>query len=91
VDARGESGNVFPMTFSYSIVLDPSEEGGYTVRVPRLPGCITEGDTLDEAIANAREAITAYLLSLRDDGKPFPTPDEGQVLVRALEVNVDAA
>lgn len=79
------------MTLSYSIVLDPADEGGYTVRVPRLPGCITEGDTLDEAIANAREAITAYLLSLRDEGEPFPAADGGQVLVRALEVKLDAA
>jgi antitoxin HicB len=79
------------MARSYSIVLDPAAEGGFTVRVPRLPGCITEGDTLDEALANAREAITAYLLSLRDDGLELPEPDGGAVLVREVVVDLDAA
>jgi len=39
------------------IVLEPSEEGGYTATVPALPGCISEGDTIEEAMANIREAI----------------------------------
>ncbi len=43
------------------VVLEPSEEGGYTVYVPALPGCISEGDTRDEALANVREAIELYL------------------------------
>lgn len=43
------------------IVLEPSKEGGFTVTVPSLPGCISEGDTRDEAIANIKEAIDLYL------------------------------
>ena len=43
------------------IVLKPSDEGGYTVYVPSLPGCISEGDTREEALANIREAIELYL------------------------------
>ena len=43
------------------IVLEPSEEGGFTVTVPALPGCISEGETRDEAIANIKEAIDLYL------------------------------
>lgn len=43
------------------VVLEPSDEGGYTVYVPSLPGCISEGDTKDEALANIREAIDLYL------------------------------
>lgn len=43
------------------IVLEPSDEGGYTVYVPALPGCISEGETRDEAIANIREALQLYL------------------------------
>jgi len=42
-------------------VLEPSDEGGYTVYVPVLPGCISEGDTLEEALANIREAAELYL------------------------------
>ena len=44
-----------------TIFLEPSEEGGFTVTVPSLPGCISEGDTRDEAIANIKEAIDLYL------------------------------
>ena len=43
------------------IVLEPSDEGGYTVFVPALPGCISEGDTREDALANIREAIELYL------------------------------
>lgn len=49
------------------IVLEPSEEGGFTVFVPSLPGCISEGDTREEALANIREAIELYLEPTEDD------------------------
>ena len=49
------------------IVLEPSDEGGYTAYVPSLPGCISEGDSLDEAMANIREAIDLYLETVEDD------------------------
>jgi len=52
---------------------------------------VTEGDTLDEALANARDAIAGYLLSLRDDGEKIPEPDGGSVQVRAVDVDLDAA
>ena len=59
----------------YRIVLTPApaeEGGGYTVTVPALPGCVTEGDTLEEAIAMARDAIEGYIESLRKHGEPIP-------------------
>ncbi len=43
------------------VILEPSDEGGYTVTVPSLPGCISEGDTREEAIRNIQEAIELYL------------------------------
>ena len=49
------------------VILEPSEEGGYTVHVPALPGCISQGDTKDEALANIREAIELYLEPIEDD------------------------
>ncbi len=49
------------------IVLEPSDEGGYTAYVPTLPGCISEGDTSDEALANVREAVELYLEPVDDD------------------------
>ncbi len=45
------------------VILEPAEEGGYKVFVPSLPGCISEGDTFDEALENIREAIELYLES----------------------------
>jgi len=49
------------------VVLEPSDEGGYTVYVPSLPGCISEGDTVEEALKNIREAIELYLEPVEDD------------------------
>jgi len=72
----------------YLVVLKPTTEKnevGYTVNVPALPGCITEGDTVEEALANAREAIEAFLLSLQDRGLPIPPSEE---VVASLEVAV---
>ena len=50
------------------IILEPSDEGGYTAIVPALPGCISEGDTREEALRNIREAIELYLEPVDDDG-----------------------
>jgi antitoxin HicB len=60
---------------TYTVVLIPAEEGGYTVLVPALPGCVTEGDTLTEALLMAEDAIEGYLAVLAEDGDPIP--DEG--------------
>jgi predicted RNase H-like HicB family nuclease len=51
----------------FKVVLEPSDEGGYTVHVPSLPGCVSEGETTKEAIANIREAIRLYLEPVEDD------------------------
>jgi len=49
------------------VVLQPSDEGGYTVFVPSLPGCISEGETKQEALANIQEAIQLYLEPVEDE------------------------
>ena len=49
------------------VILEPSDEGGFTAIVPCLPGCISEGDTRDEALINIREAIELYLEPIEDD------------------------
>lgn len=54
-------------------MLEPDpDEGGYVVHCPALPGCYSQGDTRDEAIENIREAIEAYLESLKKDHLPIP-------------------
>ncbi|MCF2146529.1 Antitoxin HicB [Nostoc sp. DSM 114161] len=49
------------------VVLEPSDEGGYTIYVPSLPGCISEGETVEEALENIQEAIELYLEPLEDE------------------------
>ncbi len=57
----------------YTVLLYPElEEGGYSVFVPALPGCITMGSTVEEGLANAREAIDGYLAVLADRGEEAP-------------------
>ncbi len=58
--------------YSFTVLFELAEEGGYVVTCPALPGLVTEGDTLPEARAMAREAIRGYLQSLRKDGLPIP-------------------
>ncbi len=48
-------------------ILEPSDEGGYTVYVPSLPGCISEGENVDEALVNIQEAIELYLEPVEDE------------------------
>lgn len=52
------------------VVLESSNEGGYTIYVPSLPGCISEGETVEDALTNAREAIELYLEPVEDDWVP---------------------
>lgn len=70
------AGNVRTTEYSYTVLFEPAEEGGYTVTVPALPGLVTEGDTLEEARAMARDAIRCYLESLQKDSLPVPADIE---------------
>ena len=60
---------------NYKIMLRREPEGGYTVMVPSLPGCVTYGESVEEAIEMAREAIELYLESLREHGEDIPSDD----------------
>ncbi len=63
------------------IILEPSEEGGYTVFVPALPGCISEGDTKEEALKNIRKAIELYLEPVDDDMSFSPEAEELEIAI----------
>ena len=58
----------------YEIVLQPEAEGGFSVSVPDLPGCHTQGETREEALAMAKDAIEGYLETLAQEGMPLPKP-----------------
>lgn len=65
--------------YSFSIVLEPQEGGGFTVLVPALPEVVTEGDTESEALTNAEEAIRAVLAYRRDNGIAIPADARPQL------------
>jgi predicted RNase H-like HicB family nuclease len=72
------------MNRTYKINLRKEEEGGYTVFVPSLPGCITYGETVDEAIDMAKEAIELYIEELQDRGEYVP--DDSNMLEYSLNI-----
>ena len=61
--------------YSYTVLFQPAEEGGFVVTCPALPGLVTEGDTLEEARVMAEDAIRGYIESLRKDHLPI-LPDK---------------
>ena len=65
----------------YKCVFEPQEDGGFTVTVPSLPGCISEGDTYEEAVANIREAIAGWIEVSRESGDDVPPSDDAVELV----------
>jgi len=58
----------------FTVILEECEEGGYTVTCPALPGCVSEGDTHEEALQNAREAIAGYLEAMEKQARMIPFP-----------------
>jgi predicted RNase H-like HicB family nuclease len=61
---------------NYTILVHPAEEGGYWTEVPALPGCFSQGDTVEEAIEYTRDAIELFTEALREDGVQV-TGDDG--------------
>ena len=59
--------------YHYTILLYPEAEGGFSVDAPELPGCHTQGETVEEALANAKEAIELCIEYLKAKNKPIPT------------------
>jgi len=70
----------------YTVVVHHAEEGGYWVEVPALPGCYSQGETVEEAVAKAREAIETHLEALCQEGQGIP--DDQDLVIRQVEVAV---
>ncbi len=70
----------------YTVVLLPDPDGGYVVTVPSLPGCVTQGDTREEALRNAQEAIEVYIEDCRAAGEPVPAENGAEI----VEVRISA-
>lgn len=80
------------VVYGYTAVFQPEDEGGYSVTVPAVPGAISQGDTLEEARENIKEAILGILESRRKHGLPIPMEDERESSEPIREkVNVEFA
>jgi antitoxin HicB len=70
---------------TYRIVLRKEPEGSYTAIVPALPGCITWGENIEQAMEMAKEAITGYIEVLKEEGEPIP--DDNETLEYSLQLS----
>lgn len=66
--------------FTRQVIIQPDETGGYNVSCPSLPGCHSQGDTIDEALANIREAIELYIEDMLENGETLPEDSLDRVL-----------
>ena len=79
------------MTNTYTVVLIPDPDaGGYVAYVPAIPHCVTEGDTVEEAIAMAQDAAAAMIASMSDHDEAIPIEPVGRTIVAAISVPVSA-
>lgn len=75
--------------YEYAVLLRPAAEGGFWAEVPALPGCLAQGGTVEEMLANVQEAAGAHLRALREDGKMVP--EEKGMLVARVRVGREAS
>ena len=61
--------------YTYAAAFTREDDGGYSIRFPQLDGCFTQGDTLESALDNAREAMSLHLYGMEEDGEEIPTPE----------------
>lgn len=61
---------------TYTVIFEKAQEGGYIAFVPALPGCMTQGETFEEANENIKDAVSAYLEVLKEDGDEIPAGDK---------------
>jgi predicted RNase H-like HicB family nuclease len=64
----------------YRVIVEQDEDGVFVAEVPSLPGCVTQGASRSEAVANAREAIAGYVESLESHGDPIPPPISEEIV-----------
>ena len=74
-------------TYAYTVHIEPAEEGGFVVSVPALPGCVTQGESYEEAMAMAREAIEGFLEALVKVGEPIPEEPINTPVDTVIQVN----
>ena len=68
------------VNMKYRVVIEPDEDGVFVAECPALPGCISQGKTRAEALANIKDAMTGYLASLKKHGEPVPPPISEEIV-----------
>jgi len=68
----------------FRVIIEPDEDGVFVAECPTLPGCISQGVTREEALANIKDAISGYLASLKKHGEPVPLPISEEVVEVAV-------
>ena len=66
-------------TVDYKVLLEPAPEGGYVVYCPSLPGCYSQGDSVEDALSNIKEAIQLCLEDMREAGEELPDPSSSLI------------
>ena len=79
--------NISQKVLEYTVVFEPAEEGGYVAFVPALPGCVTQGESFEEAVSMVKDAIEGYLSVLKDEGETIPQESKDIVITK---VTVDS-
>lgn len=69
----------------YTVVFEPSDDGGYVASVPALPGCLSQGETFEESVKMIKDAISGYIAVLKDKGQEIPRESE-EVVISKVEV-----
>lgn len=70
----------------YTAIFEPAEEGGYVVSVPALPGCVTQGESFEDAVTMVKDAIKGYLSFLKEEQKEVPLEQQAIVITKVQEV-----
>lgn len=69
----------------YTILIHPAEEGGFWVEVPTLPGCFSQGESIEETMKNVREAIELHIECLKEENQPIPV--ENDLIISRIHLN----
>lgn len=70
----------------YTAIFEPADEGGYTASIPALPGCVSEGDTFEEAVAMIKDAMEGYLAVMKEEGKEIPE-EKSDIIITKVTVD----
>ena len=72
--------------YDYKVIMEPDESGGYIVTCPSFTGCYSQGDTIEEALANIREAILLCIEDIEEEGEEIPDPSRSLIATVMVEV-----